>query len=126
MENDEHVIRFFGMKDCDGMLKVATNLTTGIFCFFFLLHFLGIVLCLLLNSVPVRVGPFTLKQKEKKNKLKDSKPKLTLEQKRHKVHAGFWKIHQVSFPLFTNFLCVKQTQHNRISIRDVSCRLAKT
>lgn len=29
MENDEFVIRFFGMKNCDGMLKVATNLTTG-------------------------------------------------------------------------------------------------
>ena len=29
MDNDEFVIRFFGMKDCDGMLKVATNLTTG-------------------------------------------------------------------------------------------------
>jgi len=69
LQDGELVVRFFGMKDCDGNVKVAANLSRAV----------------------VRVGPFEL---EKGQKLVAPTETLTQEMREHKVHSGFWQIHQ--------------------------------
>jgi len=88
MTDGELVIRFFGMKDSDSTLEIAANVSRGINA-----HN-NLTLTPMCLAV-VQIGPFCLKNK-KTLKAKSIPKKLKKEVKQMKVHAGFWKLHQVS------------------------------
>lgn len=113
--NDELVVRFFGMKDCDASstgLKIAGNLTKGIQdlkLFIYLSYICQSMSLQLTNTFTqsiaavIKVGPFQLA----KGKLVNVDEAFNIKRSKVKVHGGFYNVHQVyPLPMHALYICI--------------------
>ncbi len=96
LQDGELIVRFFGMKDCDGTLNVAAKLTRGRNAIIKTLAnsassspYLFLIFAFKSKEI-VEVGPFELKGN--KNKVFSKNKTVDPDAKRMKAHHGFYNI----------------------------------